>query len=560
MMIRNDLAALLRRWHKDRRGAIAISAALFMSLCVISAAFAVDLGGLYLEKRRAQAATDLAAMAAAAIPASADAVARDTLARNGMGDATALTVTPGRYIADTGIPVAERFTPNQTPRNAARVSMRKQGELVFASFFTDKTFDIATEAVAVSTAQATISIGSRLLRLDDGILNALFSAMLGGDVSLSAADYRALLDADVSLFDFANALATELDVTSGTYSDVLTGQASMGNVIDALVTVTGNNGASAASQALTALSAGSGATGVSVPLSGALDLGPLAGLSVGQSSPGLNAAVSAFRMLSATAAIADGSNQVSLNVTNGLPGLATISVDLAMGAPQDGAWIAVGGPGTTVRTSQARLQLVATVGASSILPGLSVRVPLYIEIAPAEARITDLACGSDPSSDAYVNIAARPGIVRLEVGEVTPEELADPDDSPSPRPGRLIEVPLLRVTGDASVEVAEVEETALNFDWQDIASGAPKTVTTGDFTRSLTGTLLGDLNIRVEVLGGLLPINADKALRSTASLIARTAPAMDQLLDTLLTALGVNLGEADVWAHDIRCDRSVLVQ
>ena len=44
--------------------------------------------------------------------------------------------------------------------------------------------------------------------------------MLGGNVALSINDYNALASADIKMFDFLNALATETHVTAGSYTDV----------------------------------------------------------------------------------------------------------------------------------------------------------------------------------------------------------------------------------------------------------------------------------------------------------------------------------------------------
>ena len=51
-------------------------------------------------------------------------------------------------------------------------------------------------ALAANASLATFSIGSRLLAVRDGLLNALLSAMLGSNINLSAMSYEALLDAD----------------------------------------------------------------------------------------------------------------------------------------------------------------------------------------------------------------------------------------------------------------------------------------------------------------------------------------------------------------------------
>ena len=70
---------------------------------------------------------------------------------------------------------------------------------------------------------ATFAIGSRLVSLNGGLLNAILGRMLGTTLSLSAMDYQALIDAHIDAFDFLNALATRLDLTGVTYDSVLSG-------------------------------------------------------------------------------------------------------------------------------------------------------------------------------------------------------------------------------------------------------------------------------------------------------------------------------------------------
>ena len=80
-------------------------------------------------------------------------------------------------------------------------------------------------------------------------------------------DYNALLDANVSMFDFLNALSTELDVSAGTYSDVLGADATVGDVLDAVAAVSQQSGNDAAAAAARLLKSQSNAASLAVPLS-----------------------------------------------------------------------------------------------------------------------------------------------------------------------------------------------------------------------------------------------------------------------------------------------------
>src|SRR5690606_34526792 len=92
----------------------------------------------------------------------------------------------------------------------------------------------ATAALPGGPPSAAFSIGSRLASLDGGLANALLSGLLGGQVSLTVMDYRALADARVNLLQFSDALATELGVTAGDYDALLAHQVQAGQMLSAL--------------------------------------------------------------------------------------------------------------------------------------------------------------------------------------------------------------------------------------------------------------------------------------------------------------------------------------
>lgn len=64
-MTRSFYAAISRRLARDRRGGVAVMAALFGGLICVCAALAVDAGVIFLKGREVQSAADLSALAAA---------------------------------------------------------------------------------------------------------------------------------------------------------------------------------------------------------------------------------------------------------------------------------------------------------------------------------------------------------------------------------------------------------------------------------------------------------------------------------------------------------------
>src|SRR3546814_2928366 len=74
---RLTMLSVLRRLVRNRRASISITTAFGMTMLIGSAAFAVDLGSLYLDRRKLQGIADAAAMAAAGRPGEERAAAED---------------------------------------------------------------------------------------------------------------------------------------------------------------------------------------------------------------------------------------------------------------------------------------------------------------------------------------------------------------------------------------------------------------------------------------------------------------------------------------------------
>lgn len=543
-----------------RDGTTAILTGIVLTLLLWCGAFAVDIASLFLDRRKAQGAVDLAAIAAAQDITNAEQMARATLADNGIGNIQNLTVTLGQYVAESALQPSLRFTEGVEPYNAVRVNLRHRSRLYFAGAIIGvETFAISTQAVATTTAQAAFSIGSRLARLDDGLVNSVLGGLLGGNLQLTVMDYEALASANIKMFEFMDALASELEIDAGTYNDVLNAQANAGNVIDAMAEVTAQSGNSSASAALRRLGFQSHAASSPVSLNSLVDIGPYGNLDLNSSAPGFSPDLNVMQILSATAAIANGANQVSLDLSVNIPGLTEIKADLAIGEPaQHSAWFAMGETGSTVRTVQTRLRIELKLAPGIALPGTSVRIPMYIEVAHAEARLHDLQCGADPTNDAQAEIAARPGIAELWLGEISDQDLRDFSQRPTLHKARMVNLPLLRITGKAHAAITNKDETVLTFDWADADAGTVKRTHTQDYFASLFASLLHDLNLKVSALGGGLSLPGPIAGTIRSTLAGLSSP-LDQLVSGLLGAAGVTLGEADVRLHGIRCDGSVLV-
>lgn len=578
MAQRNFLSRRIRAFCASTSGHFAMMTALTAPVAIVLAAFAVDAGSLYLEKRQAQALADLAAIAAAARLGRADEAALATMTDNGItgitlgslspdddrpadepsvsGGGNHLRVERGRYLASGDVDPSQRFVAGARPYNAARVGYTTFGTRYFAATIIPPP-RIDVWATASSPAEATFSVGSRLLELDGGLLNTLLGGLLGSQVSLSVMDYDALLSADVSLLSFLDALALEIGVEAGSYTQVLDAEVRAGQIARALSRSDGPGGtAKAAAGRLASQLPASGETLRLSQLIGIDDEGQLLAAAVEQ--VGLDVGV--MELITASAVAAGRGRQVALDLGATAPGLLGASVSLAIGEPpQHSPWLRVGAGGEIVRTAQTRLALVVEVGGPGGLLGARIRLPLYLELAYAEARLKSVDCPTGRPESIRVGVEARPGIANLYLAEVDRSKLAGFDNPMARAPAKLVQMPLVSVTGQAHAEIANMNDRTLTFSWTDIRTGRIRQVSTNQIAGSLVQSLFSGLSLDVNVVGlGIgLPGNLTGLLGQT---IGAAAPAVDGLLNSLLATLGLALGQADVRVHGARCGRAVLVQ
>jgi uncharacterized membrane protein len=562
----------LRAFAVATGGNFATLTALTAPVAIILAAFAIDEGALFLEKRQLQTLADLAAIAAVADLGEARLAAVATLHANNYrrndagvpndnssgtveGGSGGVTVTTGIYTPDPRLDPAARFVAGGKPANAAYVLLSQTGTRYFsASFFGAPA--IRASAVAAARSEAAFSIGSRLARLDGGVANAVLGGLTGSTLSLSIMDYEALLSAEMSMLSFLDSLDSRLSLNAFSYRDIADASATIGDIAAAVAKVEGFS--AAATTAARRFVNQTGSNGEAIPLSKLFDIGSLGIRPLGYAPAGNDPHLNPMELLAAAAALsaANGRHQVELDLGGSITGLADVELTLAIGEPaRQAPWFAIGSTGAAVRTAQTRLTLNIEVGG----PGLSVSLPLYLELATAEARLDHISCPSGPASDPRVTIAARPGIVLARIAETDSAELTDFDRPPAFAPARLVSTPVLKVKGRAELEIANGAPTMLRFNRREIDQQTIKRVSTTEIAGSLTRSLLSNLDLDVQVAGlGIgLPGNVTSAVVDT---LGNAAPSIDALLANLLAVLGVSVGEADVRVHGASCGRAVLVQ
>jgi uncharacterized membrane protein len=556
------------RFAADTRGNIAILFSLLFGAMSVATALAIDSASLYLERRRIQGAVDIAAISAAQNPDNAFDIAAQVILDHGLIPAglsvedlskpeseAYVSAEVGAYRMDRAIPVDERFSMSASGRNAVRVTYRARGELFFAAPWAQRP-TISAQAVASSDARAAFSLGTRAASLSDGFPNAVLNQLLGTQLQLTALDYNALASVRLDALTFLDALAIRMNLTAGTYADVLNATATQSQIGDAISDVVNAADQIAVQGLLQKLGTRTVRVGNLVSLGGLADTPP------GHTRGQINTIVSALDILRASAILSDGVKQVQLPIGLTIPGLASFNIELAIGEPlQNSGWLSVGEIGATVRSAQVRLlikvQISGSLGILTLIP-IKIELPVYIEAAQSEARLIELTCPTSASPYGTAKLEVRPGLARIRIGQILPNTLAEMTATPASTPAKILNVlGLIGASAIADVQVSQSTAVVVSFSSSDIMQRRTKTASTRTIVGSLSTSLLGSTRIWLDLLAIPL-LSQTKALESISALITPIAPALDTVINGLTDALGVRIGEADVTVHGVTCSLPTL--
>ena len=536
----------------DRRGGLSTLAAIAMPALIGLGAFAVDLGAVHMRNRQLQGMADAAALAASNDPAQAQALAEASVAAAGWPDAARVRVETGGYTPDAAI--GNRFTAGGA--DAVRVTLDADTPVYLGMAMLEGGRVVLTRnATAARARMAAFSVGSRLASLDGGIANAVLSGLTGSSVSLSVMDHQALLDTDIDLFAFSDALRTRLQLTAASYDEVLAADLDTVDVLQAIadtLTKDGRTGAASAARTL----AGQ-IIAADLPLDRLIDLRPLG---AGTTPPqGFGVKVTAASLIDAALGLSTGNRQVAVDLGAGVRGVAKTRAWVAIGGrPVGSPWVAVSGTGDpTLRTAQTRIFLETEIGIAGLTALAKVRLPILIELAQAEARLKAIDCASASARSATVEV--RPSPAMLAITEIDRNRLNDHSRDIATGPAKLVQTLLLRVDGSARADLGGASGwQSLKFTQANIDAGTVKSVATGDVVQSAAASLISGIDLDVIALG-FLPINADPIINAVGQQLTVLAPALDGVINRLTGLAGVKIGEADVRVTGLRCGQPALI-
>ena len=556
-MRRRPLAAGFR---SDTEGAVSIIMAGSLMTLVAAAAFAVDVGSIFLQSRKLQGIADLAAMSAARDIDHATAAAQATATANGWSVPLQVNVALGTYNPDPALTVAARFQPGGVKPNAAKVVVQGEADLFFGQMILGKpSVTISRRATAARADMASFSIGTGLLGLDGGIANQLLSQLTGSTVSLSVMDYNALASAKIDLFKYAEALRVSSDLKGVSYDKVLDNEISTGQALTALADLLQSDGAVAAAVSARKLSVAAGNSKEITP-SKLLDLGPYMSQDHVAGATSTKVQVAAGDFANALLLLADEGRQVQLDLGASVPGILDTDVWLAVGErPNNSPWLTVDRDGEViVRTAQTRLYIKAKALSALGLLGIQpITLPVYVEAASGEAKLSAMECPETLSAQA-ATLSVRPSVGRVSIGDINTALLNNFKTNLTVTPAPILDVlGVVKVTGLADVHIGGLTWKTVRFTRADIQAATMKTVATDDIAPATVSSLLGSLDLDVHVLGlGLGLGGIASALTSTLTTLA--AP-LDTVLNSLTKLLGVQVGKADVRMNGLRCRDAALV-
>jgi uncharacterized membrane protein len=542
---------------RAENGGVSILTALSGIALIGFVGLATDVGAVYLQARRLQGTADLAAIAAASQPSSGQDAARAVLRANNWPEGTQARVTPGSYVADRNIAPDRRFTPNAGPTNAVNVELTTQAPLYFARLFVpDGHMTVRRRATAAQSRLVSFQIGSRLLSLNGGVANQALSALTGSTVNLSVMDYNALLSADVDLLSYVDALRTRMDLEAASFDHTMQARTDAPEALQALADVLGESDLRAES-AMRRLASATTTRSID-SLSEVLDIGPYASQDTVLSSDRSRISVNAMDLAAALLEVAGGARQVRLATNANIPGLSSVNIWLAIGErPNHSPWLSVTEDfDVIIRTAQTRLYIEANVQPGGALGVANVRVPLLVEAAAAQARVSDASCSAN-GEDYTATLAVAPSVGSVSLGQINTADLDNFTRELRPARAELVRVGPARVEGQSRIELGGLAWQSVRFTDADIEAGRVKTVQTRDIAQATLTTLLAQTTLSVRVVG--LGVTVPGLAAVTKNAITPLGAPLDNLVNGLSDLLGVHLGEADVRVNGVRCGGAALV-
>lgn len=332
----NTQRKILHKLPKTQQGVVTIFAVIMMLSLLAFFAVVTDTGRLYLEKRSLQKNADLAALETALR------YCRDQTMSGEELDAAALNVIlrnnfAGDFDEDEGdATVNTTLNGNAVTVDLAYIVPASLFEQILSGHDDINLTARATAKACEPTAQLTMR--SNLLTVDSSqsaVLNGLLGGLLGTTLNLGVGDWQSLLDTNINLLSYFDALATELSLDAGNYDGILTTDVSIGDLLDVAADVAQSAGDTAAVNALELISL---AIPAATPL---VALGDILEIQSGTEEAGLNTNLQLMQLVQGSIQLANTESGIEAN----LPiDLGIVSATLKVRITEPPMFSAVGNP------------------------------------------------------------------------------------------------------------------------------------------------------------------------------------------------------------------------
>ena len=606
-----------------QRGAIGLVGAMSLGNGLLFLLLVVDSGRLYLEKRKLQRVADTAALevvtrGGACITPNTNAAqfAIQSAARNDFPIDNNRTLSTACGTLVTGADFMRTFSPNPSKADAIQVIATHRVATSIANglfmLFSPGAFDPTSQLRAVAVAAvpappvAVLTIRSTLLTVDStksAALNALIGGLLGGKLQLDAVGWKGLIDTDISLLSYLDALAIQLKVSAGNYDELLKTDASVGDLIQAAIDVL-KLGGDAVKVVINNLEA----IKLIAPGTKILHLGDLLSIQNGTDKSALDVNLQLFNLIQGFVQLSNKHNAVAVELPIDVLGLLNITVKTKVIEPAQVS--AIGNPKLIatqpiyVRTAQVRtlisVKLPVIDGLNGIIstitglvggllggfldPAIGSQIDVALEAASGSSSVTGYSCTSP--ADKSLSVVGTTSAVRLMVGQIDPKNLFS-----STEPLKVNEFALLDLgektcsngvcdrepyaVGGISLKVdSSVAKTTRNH----IYLSPPEVASPPDYfsfsSNNVVGSLANTLN-GIQLIshpptkGGLLGLVLSLVvglLTTVLNLVSTTvsallSPLLDPLVNNLLAGLGIDLAKVEIGAN-LSCNpsgRAILV-
>lgn len=542
---------ILRQFHRNEDAAAGIMMGAGAALLCGACALGVDLGMVYLAKRDLQNAADAAAIAAVdTLETGADAAVQELIVRRGDADIVIKSIEPGDYERIDDVDLDARFTADEDTPTAARVTLSRDVKLYFARVFSKDTTTVNAVATAARMDRAAFQVGARLGSLSGGVPNALLSALAGDDLQLTVNDFSSLEGTAIDLMDFADAVRDKAGLSGKSYGEVFESDIPLNDIVEAMAGVSPSDDSETI-----LLAVASKLGGETIKLADMIDLGPYASTDFNDGTGKMT--VDAASVLRGAIEYSHGDGyDVQTNVS--VAGLSSTKVRLVGGnvIAATPLFTVTDSKDMVVRTGRIRLYIETTVPASAT--GItSMKVPLYVELASAEAKLSAISCGAGDSTDG-VTLAVTPSIGTVAIAQTDASELGELTSEPVLTNATLASIVGVKVEGLSVIELGGTTAKSVHFSPSDISSKTTKSVSTDDAITAIATSLANDAAITVTAGPlSLTPTDVIKGQISTALLSA--APTLDSVVNTATRTMGVRLGIADTRVNAMKCGLPTLV-